>query len=406
MKLGVSVCSHTRPSSQPRDFSKIENHVAIRSNLVSIICRRTYVPIFNWFVLYLLTTQVVTQFRQAGFRTKSKAVQTMSNIVVILGPNNAGSETRMKEVGEAADKVGGIDLRFVDSEQDFDTIAEQCQGAVVILPAGHNSGLVPLAEKLPTLKLIQTFSAGTDYIDKASLAEMGIDVANNGGANAVAVAEHAIGLMFSTNRKLDVQIQSVKDGTWMAGVEGDRMEFHTLVGKRIGIVGLGRIGSRVAKRLAGWECEIVFHDVVEHDDDYIAATGAKKVSFDELVSTSDIITLHVPHDRITEHMMSTREFEMMKPTAILINTCRGPVVDETALIRALEGKEIFAAGLDVTEIEPIEADNPLPNMPNVVVTPHLATRAIESEWNAAQFTMENAGRVVRGEGPDWIVKPV
>ncbi len=330
----------------------------------------------------------------------------MSNIVVILGPVNDQSKTRMEEVGEAAEKVGGIDLRFVDSEQSFDEIAEQCKGAVVILPAGHNKELVPLAEKIGTLKLVQTFSAGTDYIDKAALAELGVDVANNGGANAVAVAEHAIGLMFSTNRKLDVQIQSVKDGTWMNGVEGDRAEFHTLVGKRIGIVGLGRIGSRVAKRLAGWECELVFHDVVEHDDEYIAATGAKKVDFDELVSTCDIITLHVPHDRVTEHMMSDREFEMMKSTAILINTCRGPVVDENALIRALEAKEIFAAGLDVTEIEPIEADNPLPNMENVVVTPHLATRAIESEWNAAQFTMENAGRVVRGEGADWIVKPV
>ncbi len=330
----------------------------------------------------------------------------MSNLVVILGPNNEGSEIRMKETQESADKIGGIDLRFVDSGQPMDEIIGQCQGAVVLLPQAASSAIIEIASKVDSLKLVQTFSAGTDYIDKAALAEMGVDVANNGGANAVAVAEHAIGLMFSTNRKLDVQIESVKAGTWMAGVGGDRAEFHTLVGKRIGIVGLGRIGSRVAKRLAGWECEIVYHDVVDHDDDYVAATGAKKVDFDELVSTCDIITLHVPHDRITEHMMSGREFGMMKPTAILINTCRGPVVDETALTRALESKEIFAAGLDVTEIEPIEADNPLPTMPNVVVTPHLATRAIESEWNASQFTMENAGRVVRGEGADWIVKPV
>ncbi|MGA0276184.1 MAG: 2-hydroxyacid dehydrogenase, partial [Dehalococcoidia bacterium] len=178
------------------------------------------------------------------------------------------------------------------------------------------------------------------------------------------------------------------------------------VGKRVGIIGLGRIGSRVAKRLAGWECELVYHDVVEHDDDYVAATGAKKVDLDELFSTSDIITLHVPLDRVTTHMISDREFGLMKSTAILINTCRGPVVDENALIRALESGEIFAAGLDVTEIEPIEPDNPLPTMTNVVVTPHLATRALESELNASQFTMENAGRVVRGEGADWIVKPV
>jgi phosphoglycerate dehydrogenase-like enzyme len=330
----------------------------------------------------------------------------MSNIVVILGPQNEGSEIRMRETQEAADKVGGIDLRFVNSDLSFDEVVEQAQGAAVILPQGKYDQLTELAGKISTLKLVQTFSAGTDWIDKAGLAEMGVDVANNGGANAVAVAEHAIGLMFSVNRKLDVQIESVKNNTWMAGVEGDRTEFHTLVGKRVGIIGLGRIGSRVAKRLAGWECELVYHDVVEHDDDYVAATGAKKVDLDELLSTSDIITLHVPLDRVTTHMISDREFGLMKSTAILINTCRGPVVDENALIRALESGEIFAAGLDVTEIEPIEPDNPLPTMTNVVVTPHLATRALESELNASQFTMENAGRVVRGEGADWIVKPV
>ncbi len=330
----------------------------------------------------------------------------MSNIVVILGPITPESATPRQESQDAAERVGGIDLRFVDDSLPFDEIVEQSQGAVMILPKGRPDILVDLVSKLGTVKLVQTSSAGTDWIDKATLAEMGVDVANNGGANAVAVAEHAIGLMFSTNRKLDVQIESVKAGTWMQGVEGERGEFHTLVGKRIGIVGLGRIGSRVAKRLAGWECELVYHDVIDHPTDYVAATGAKRVSFDELVSTCDIITLHVPQDRVTTHMMSDREFEMMKPTSILINTCRGPVVDENALIRALESKEIFAAGLDVTEIEPIEADNPLPTMTNVVVTPHLATRALESELNGAQFTMENAGRIVRGEDPDWIVKPV
>lgn len=330
----------------------------------------------------------------------------MSNVVVILGPNRPGSEIRNQESQEAADRVGGIEMRVVDNTQLFEDVVEQCKGAVVIMPQGPYAKLTELGEKLSTLKLVQTSSAGTDWIDKTGLAELGVDVANNGGANAVAVAEHAIGLMFSVNRKLDVQIDSVKEGTWMAGVGGDRTEFHTLVGKRIGIIGLGRIGSRVAKRLAGWECGIVYTDVVDFDDDYISATGAKRVELDELLSTCDIVTLHVPLDRVTQHMISDREFGLMRPTSILINTCRGPVVDENALIKAMESKEIFAAGIDVTEIEPIEADNPLPTMTNVVVTPHLATRALESELNAAQFTMENAGRVIRGETADWIVKPV
>ncbi len=217
----------------------------------------------------------------------------MSNIVVILGTDHADTKIRMTETREAAEQIGDIDLRFVDNGQPFDEVVEQCQGAVVILPQGRYSDLTELAGKVSTLKLIQTFSAGTDWLDKAGLAELGVNVANNGGANAVAVAEHAIGLMFSVYRKLDVQIESVKKGTWMNGVGGDRTEYHTLVGKRIGIIGLGRIGSRVAKRLAGWECEIVYSDVVDHDHDYVAATGAKRVELNELLTTSDIVTLHV-----------------------------------------------------------------------------------------------------------------
>lgn len=104
--------------------------------------------------------------------------------------------------------------------------------------------------------------------------------------------------------------------------------------------------------------------------------------------------------------MSDAEFEMMKESAILVNTCRGPVVDEAALIRALQARKIFAAGLDVTEVEPVEMDNPLLKMENVILTPHLATRAIESEWNAAENTITNAARVARGEQPESIVPPV
>ena len=330
----------------------------------------------------------------------------MPEVVVILGPDNEGRVTRMNECQAVADRVGGIELKYVNSELPEDEIVAQCKDAIAILPNGARNLTPQMVEKMPKLKLVQTFSAGTDYLDKTGLAERGVDVANNGGANAVAVAEHAIALMFSVYRKLDVQIESVKKGTWMAGVEGDRLDFHTLVGKRVGIVGLGRIGSRVAKRLAGWECELVYHDVFDHDDEYLKATGAKRIPFDELLSTSDIITLHVPLERTTRHMMSDREFDLMKPTAVLINTCRGPVVDEAALIRALEGKKIFGAGIDVTEIEPIEASNPLPTMTNVVVTPHLATRAIESEYNAAENAVTNAARLARGERPEWIVPPV
>lgn len=312
----------------------------------------------------------------------------------------------MKECQAVADRFDDLELRFVDSELPENELLDALKDAVAIMPAGLREFTPEMIEQLPKLRLIQTFSAGTDYLDKTMLAEAGVDVSNNGGANAVAVAEHAIALMFAVNRKLGVQIESAKAGTWMAGVTGERTDFHTLVGKRVGIVGLGRIGSRVAKRLAGWECELIYSDVVDHDDDYVAATGARRVELDELLSTSDIVTLHVPLDRVTRHMVSDREFGLMKPTAILVNTCRGPVVDEAALISALESKQIFAAGLDVTEVEPVEMDNPLLKMENVILTPHLATRAIESEYNAAEYAISNVARLARGEKPDWIVAPV
>lgn len=330
----------------------------------------------------------------------------MSSLAVILGPDTPASRVRLKECQAVADRIGGLEIRFVDSELPEAELVQSLKDAVAIMPAGARKFTPEMIERLPNLRLIQTFSAGTDYLDKTMLAEAGVDVSNNGGANAVAVAEHAIALMFAVNRKLDMQIASVKAGTWMEGVTGDRTDFHTLVGKRVGIVGLGRIGSRVAKRLAGWECELVYTDVVEHGAEYVAATGARRVDLDELLATSDIVTLHVPLDRVTRHMMSDREFSLMKETAILINTCRGPVVDEPALVRALESKQIFAAGLDVTETEPVEPDNALIGMANVVLTPHLATRAIESEYNAAENAITNVARLARGEKPEWIVAPV
>ncbi len=328
-------------------------------------------------------------------------------VAVLLAPmSNTNAQGRAGAIKKMAEHFKELELRLVDSDQPEERVVEECMDAVALISGGARSFGTDFIAKLPNLRLVQTMSAGTDWLDKAALAEMGVKVANNGGANAVAVAEHAILLMLTIERKLDVQIQSVKNGTWMEGVGGDQNEYHTLVGKRIGIIGLGQIGSRVAKRLQGWECEVVYYDVVDYEDEYLAATNAKFLELDELLETSDIVSLHVPLERTTHHLLSDREFALMKPTAILVNTCRGPVVDEAALKRALNDGEIFGAGLDVTEVEPIEPDNDLPNMPNVVVTPHLATRAIESNINAVNNALANVARVARGEEAHWIVPPV
>ena len=149
----------------------------------------------------------------------------VSSVVVLLGRDTAAGRVRLRDCQAVADRVGGLELRFVDSELPEDEIVERCRDAIAIMPAGTRVLTPAVVAKMPRLCLIQTFSAGTEHLDDAALADLGVAVANNGGANAVAVAEHAIALMFAVSRKLDVQIDSAKAGTWMARVSGDRLEF-------------------------------------------------------------------------------------------------------------------------------------------------------------------------------------
>jgi phosphoglycerate dehydrogenase-like enzyme len=267
-----------------------------------------------------------------------------------------------------------IEVKFVDSGQPEDSVVSQAKDSVAVISAGVKTFTTNLIKKLPRLKLVQVTSAGTDWIDKAALGELGIRVANNGGGNAPAVAEHTIALMFSVYRKFEQQMASARAKRWAADISGEPEEFHTLVGKTVGIIGLGRIGSRVAARLAGWECELIYHDIVHISPERERQLKVTRVPLDELLKRSDVVTLHVPLERTTYPMIGERELDLMKPTAVLINACRGPVVDEKALVEALKEKKIFGAGLDVVEVEPTPSDNPLFDIPNVVITPHTASR--------------------------------
>ena len=328
----------------------------------------------------------------------------MATRVVLLG-TPGGGDKRIEALQKIAARNGRLEFALVDIRKDVDQVVAESAGAAVLI-APNIELTNRIAPKIDGLKLVQTFSAGTDQLDKGMLLNHGIQVANNGGANAVCVAEHAIWLMLTINHKFDQQIESVRGGRWAAGVTGELAEFTTLVDKRVGIIGLGRIGSRVGKRLRGWECDVVYHDIAEFDADYEAAAGARRLPLAELIETSDYVSLHVPLDRVTRHMFGTRELKAMKNTAVLINTCRGPVVDEAALVDALRNGEIWGAGLDVTEVEPTPPDNPLISMPNVVITPHQGARVIQSEWNADLNAVENAERVAGGLEPYWVVDPV
>ncbi|HHZ61028.1 MAG TPA: phosphoglycerate dehydrogenase, partial [Dehalococcoidia bacterium] len=157
-----------------------------------------------------------------------------------------------------------MEIAWVNSDDSIEDQAAQMQDAVALIVAGRGRPTVELAAKCSNLRLIQTTSAGTDYLDKVGLGELGISVSNNGGGNAVAVAEHTMGLIVSTIRKLQLQFNAVSAGEWAADIRTKWFsQAHEIAGKTVGIVGLGRIGSRVARRLQGWECEVVYSDIID-----------------------------------------------------------------------------------------------------------------------------------------------
>jgi len=299
----------------------------------------------------------------------------------------------------------GVEIAWVDSTQPIEQQAAELVDTVSVIATPSEFPL-ELARACPNLKLVQVVSAGTDRINLQALGELGTRVANNGGGNAVAVAEHTIAMIVGAYRKLHLQIQSVKAREWAGDIRTNWFpEAHELTDKTVGIVGLGRIGERVARRLQGWDCTLIYTDVINFPSELEEELHIIRVSLDELLKTSDVVTLHVPLNRHTRGMISDRELALMKSSALLINACRGPVVDEAALIRALNDNEIAAAGLDVLEVEPTPADNPLLEMDNVMVTPHMAGLGPEAAAKSRAFAVQNSVMVASGEEPESVVLP-
>ncbi len=252
------------------------------------------------------------------------------------------------------------------------------------------------------LKLVQLISAGYDAIDMAAARRSGIPVCNNGGSNSVSVAEHALMLILAVLKRLVWCHSNVTASKWRVG-GFDHMPLHELEGKTVGIVGLGRIGKKVARRLHGFDARVQYYDIARLTEDEEDALGVRFVLFEELLRTSDIVTLHVPLTDATRSLMSTREFSTMKPGAVFINTCRGPVVDEAALQKALTSGHLGGAGLDVMVEEPPAPNHPLFDLENVIITPHMAGPTWENWPKAFRNGFDNIQRVAAGRPPLWVV---
>jgi phosphoglycerate dehydrogenase-like enzyme len=252
------------------------------------------------------------------------------------------------------------------------------------------------------LKMMQVLSAGYDAVNIAGARAARIPICTNGGANSVAVAEHTIMLMLAVYRKLVTYHANVAGGRWNQGIPRS-VDIYEMEGKTVGIVGLGNIGQQVAKRLKAFDCHLIYYDAFRRSPAEEAQWGTTYVPLETLLETSDIVSLHVPLNDDTRGMIDARALQRMKPKAILINTCRGPVVVEEDLVDALRDGTILAAGLDTQAKEPADPSNPLLDLPNVTLTPHSACPTVDSFRKRFGNGYANIARVAAGGAPMWVI---
>jgi phosphoglycerate dehydrogenase-like enzyme len=262
--------------------------------------------------------------------------------------------------------------------------------------------------RAPRLRLIQKWGTGVDKIDLAAADRHGIPVTITSGANARSIAEHAILLMLAVLRRVVVADRSVRDGVWNPAAL--RPVSRSLWGRTVGIVGFGSIGRAVARRLQGFEARVLYHrpsgPVAVADRG--AGEGASFVGFEQLLAESDVLTLHCPGGSKNRHLIDAAAIGRMKPGAILVNTARGELVDEAALVAALKAGHLGGAGLDVFDPEPLAATSPLRAMPQVVLTPHAAGSVPDDVAPMARHGFANMERALRGEAfpaADVVVAP-
>jgi D-3-phosphoglycerate dehydrogenase len=254
---------------------------------------------------------------------------------------------------------------------------------------------------LEGLKTVVRTGVGYDVIDVPAATELGVIVVNIPDIWVREVANHALGLLLAWNRKIITLDRHVHAGTWSSGVPGGAGSLH---GETVGIVGLGNIGSAFARRVAAFETNVIACDPYV-DDAHFVKLGVERVSLEALAERSDYVSVHTLLNDETRHLVGEAFFRRMKPTAILINTSRGPVVDEKALTRALQEKRLAGAALDVWEREPVAADNPLLKMDNVIATPHAAYFSTPAVAQVPRRCGEEIARVLTGQRPLNVVNP-
>ncbi len=275
-----------------------------------------------------------------------------------------------------------------------------CDGALTLLTDVIDGDVL---DREPQLKVVSNFAVGFDNVDVPAATARGVAVCNTAGVLTEATADFAFALLMAAARRIVEGVDYVRAGKWQSWGP-TLLRGQELTGATIGIVGFGRIGKEVAKRASGFGMRLLAYDSYQ-DETAARELGVEFVALDDLLRIADYVTLHVALTDETTHLIGAREFGLMKPTAILVNASRGPVVDTDALVAALRDGEIFAAALDVTDPEPLPADHPLVTLPNAIVVPHIASATVATRDAMATLAVRNLLAVLRGERPDQVVNP-
>lgn len=318
----------------------------------------------------------------------------MSNSKVVFTSLNA-EEGPHYEVFEKAGFEGRCASRDVSLSEANNLIAELKGAAAVI--AGSEPYTPEVIEQLPELRVIARSGVGFDAVDLEACDNAGIVVATTPGVNHHSVAEQTIAMMMGVARGFPEQDRRVREARWK------RIGYPRVMGRTIGLVGLGRIGQAVATRAVGLGLKVLAFEPYP-DDDFVSKWNIELVDLDTLFSNSHIVSLHCPMTAESQHMINQESLARMPEGSILINTARGGLVDESALITALESGHLQGAGLDVFEVEPLPADSPLIGLPNVLLAGHVAGLDIESHNDTFQMAAEIICDLRDGKWPEGCIQ--
>jgi len=287
----------------------------------------------------------------------------------------------------------------------YEVLVEKARAAEGLLTLLSDKIDTALMDAAPKLKVVSNMAVGYDNINIAEATKRHIVVGNTPGVLTETTADLTFALLMAAARRVTEADNHTRKGQWKTWAPkvllGQDIHHATL-----GIIGLGRVGAEVAKRAKGFNMKVLYYDEINRSEEEERQLGVEYTStLAKLLASADFISIHVPLLPQTHHLIGATEFAMMKPTAVFINTSRGPVVDQKALYEALRSGQIFAAAIDVTEVEPISPDDALLTLDNVIITPHIASASFTTRKKMALMAAENLLAGLRGETLPNCVNP-